>query len=156
DRSLEAESTYPYGPPIPIEPPPHANVPSTRVALLTWLVVLLVFGVGGFFMNQQELATLAALSGVFVAANVADVDPQWRERCYALGWVVPGLGFAASIIVGIDLWRSDLPGVVRGVLVFASACAAGLAILSVATPVANRIAQTLFGVQHPGHLARLS
>ena len=138
-----------------VEPPP-SHVPSTRVALLTWLVVLLVFGAGGLVMGQQELALLSALAGVFVAANVADVDRQWRELYYALGWVVPGLAFAGGIVLGVDLWRTDLPGLARGALVMASACAAGLAVLSVATPVANRIARILLGVERPGHLARLS
>jgi len=138
------------------EPPLHPGVPNTRVALLTWLAILLLFGAGGLVMGQQELALLSALAGVFVAANVADVDPQWRELYYALGWVVPGLGFAGGILLGVDLWRSDLPGVARGVLVMASACAAGLAVLSVATPVADRMARTLLGIAHPGHLARLS
>ena len=135
---------------------PPSRVPNTRVALLTWLVVLLVFGAGGLVMGQQELALLSALAGVFVAANVADVDPQWRELYYALGWVVPGLAFAGGIVLGVDLWRTDLPGLARGALVMASACAAGLAVLSVATPVANRIARILLGVERPGHLARLS
>jgi hypothetical protein len=152
---LEVPPPFDAGAPVATSEP-HANVPSTRVALLTWLVVLLVFGAGGLVMGQQELALLAALSGVFVAANIADVDPQWRELYYALGWVVPGLAFAGGIVLGVDLWRSNLPGVARGALVMASACAAGLAVLSVATPVANRMAQTLLGVARPGHLARLS
>jgi membrane protease YdiL (CAAX protease family) len=140
----------------PLAPIPSPHVPSTRVALLSWLAILVVFGAGGLLMGQQELALLAALAGVFVAANVADVDPQWRELYYALGWVVPGMGFAGGILLGVDLWRSQLPLAARSLLVMLSACAAGLSVLSVATPVADRIARRWLHAERPGHLLRLT
>jgi len=151
-----APGTEPGTWPDPFTPPLHAHVPSTRVALLSWLGILVVFGAGGLLLGQQELALLAALAGVFVAANVADVDPQWRELYYALGWVIPGLGFAGGILLGVDLWRSGLPLTARAALVLLCACAAGLSVLSVATPAANRMAKVLLGADRPGHLLRLS
>ncbi|MEO5880013.1 MAG: CPBP family intramembrane glutamic endopeptidase [Candidatus Eisenbacteria bacterium] len=118
--------------------------------------MLVTFGVGGVLLGQQELALLAAIAGIFVAARAADSDPGWRELYSALGWVVPTLGFVMSLAVGAAIWQSSLPDLARGALVLVSACVAGLAILTVPTPVANTLARALFRDPQPGHVLRLS
>ena len=95
--------------------PAPASMPGLPLprALVVWLVLLLGFGVGGVALGQQELAMLAAFAGIFVAANAADADRGWRELYYAIGWVVPALGFAASMAVAAAIWKSPLPGFTR-------------------------------------------
>lgn len=130
--------------------------PDLSRGLLVWLVVLLAFGVGGVVFGQQELALLAAAAGIFVAAHAADADSGWRELYYALRWVVPTLGFVMSIAVGAAIWQSSMPGLLRGGLVFFSACVAGLSVLSFPSRVANMMARALFREASPGHVLRLS
>jgi len=124
--------------------------------LLIWLALLLAFGVGGLLFGQQELAMLSAVAGIFVAAHAADRHRGWRELYFALGWVVPALGFVVSLAVGLQLWQSSLPSLLRGALVLLSACCAGLAILTVPSPVGSALARFLFREPQPGHVLRLS
>ncbi len=139
--------------------PPESPVergPSLPRALLAWLLILLVFGIGGMLAGQQELAFLAAAAGIFVAAQAADANRGWRELYFALGWVVPALGFVAGLAFGLAIWQSPMPGLARAALAMVSACAAGLAVLTVPTPVGSAIARALFRDPAPGHVLRLS
>lgn len=146
-------------PPL-LEAAPLAAAPpsglSLNRALIFWLALLIVFGVGGLILGQQELALLAAFAGIFVAAHAADVDRGWRELYWALGWIVPALGFIAAIAIGGAIWQSDLPGLVRGALVLLASVGAGLAVLSVPSMVADRFARALFREPRPGHLLRVT
>jgi hypothetical protein len=157
---LEAQSAAETVPPPAAEahaPPLHEPpVPTTRVALVVWLAMLVAFGVGGALFHQEELALLAAFSGVFVAANVADEDRQWRELYYVLGWVPPVLGVLFSAAVGAYLWKSALPGVERAVLAMLSAGAAGLAVAIVPSPIADRAARAVLMAERPRHLLHLT
>lgn len=121
-------------------------------ALLVWLILLLGFGVGGTFLGQQELALLAAFAGVFVAANAADADRGWRELYYALGWVVPALGFASSMAVAAAIWKSPLPGFTRAGLVVVSSIAAGISVLTVPPFAGRALSKFLFGDPEPHRL----
>src|SRR5882672_8945930 len=139
-----------------LPPPPPPGLPSIPRALLIWLGILVIFGVGGVLLGEQELALLAAFSGVFVAARAADEDTNWRELYFVLGWVVPVLGFILSMAVGFAIWKSDLPGFTRAALFLMASCSAGVAVVSVATPAADFMVRVLFHEPQPGHLLRLS
>ena len=164
----DSNQTPPHEPPLPPEPYDPSPAASHDVvqrlaagsspglplprALLLWLVLLLGFGLGGVAFGQQELALLAAFAGVFVAANAADADRGWRELYYALGWVVPGLGFASSMAVAAAIWKSPLPDLTRAGLVLVASIAAGISILT-APPFAGRaISKFLFHEAEPHRL----
>ncbi len=125
-------------------------------ALLVWLALLVAFGVGGVLLGQQELALLAAFAGVFVAANAADVDRGWRELYYALGWVVPVLGFVSSMAVAAAIWKGPLPLTTRAVLVFVSSLAAGISVFTASPRTGTILARFLFRDPQPGHRLRLA
>jgi len=61
-----------------------------------------------------------------------------------------------SFVVAAGVWQTGLPLLARGALVLVAACCAGLAILTVPEPIANRIAGRLFRDPRPGHVLRLS
>jgi len=168
-RMRDSNQTPPDEPPFPAPPsfefepsvsavevlaPPAP--PSIGRPLVVWLVLLLAFGLGGMLIGQQELALLAAFSGIFVAANAADVDRGWRELYYALGWVVPAFGFFSSMAISAAIWKSPLPLSTRALLVLIASIAAGLSVLSVPTFVGNAIARFLFRDPAPSHLLRLA
>ena len=134
--------------------PAPASMPGLPLprALVVWLVLLLGFGVGGVALGQQELAMLAAFAGIFVAANAADADRGWRELYYAIGWVVPALGFAASMAVAAAIWKSPLPGFTRAGLVVVSSVAAGISVLCIPPFAGRALAKFLFHDPDPYRL----
>lgn len=138
------------------DPPGPAELPPTRRVLLVWLGILVTLGLGGMLLGQQELALLAAFSGVFVAAHVADVDPQWRDLYRVLSWVTPTGGFMIAGALGFYLSRSDLPAPLRVALVLICAFTMGLSIALVAGPVADRAARTLLHAERPRHVLHLA
>jgi len=160
----------PFDPAAPVEVTPDPASPAAGAepapeftsrmslprALIVWLVLLLAFGVGGILLGQQELALLAAFAGVFVAANAADVDRGWRELYYALGWVVPVLGFFSSMAVAAAIWKGPLPFTSRAVLVFVSSLAAGVSVITAPPMTGTILARFLFRDPRPGHRLRLA
>lgn len=125
-------------------------------ALLAWLVMLVLFGAGGLLFNEQELALLSAVSGIFVVAHAADISRTWRDLYAVLGWVLPALGFATSFAIGLTLWQSDLPGVTRALMLLISACAAGFAVLLMHAPIATRITRAVLRDPVPSHVTTLA
>jgi membrane protease YdiL (CAAX protease family) len=150
-------STSPAYPPW--QSPPSAHGVRIRGALSAWLVILSVFGVGGLLFGQQDLAALVALSGVFVAAQAADLDARWGDlyRILSLGFV----GLCTSILFAVA-WMlqqsppSDLSPSVR-IAVEIIAAVGGLVMVATAVrPVADLLVRAVFRERESTHSLRLA
>jgi hypothetical protein len=145
----------------PSEPPPsHVVLPDSERAargLATWLGLLLVFGLGGLVLRMEELSAMVALSGLYVLAQAADVDPRWRYLHYSVTWIVPAGGVIAAVVIGYQIFvEAPLPPSVRMWAAPALLFAAVLCGASAARPVANFVAVLLFRVERPSHTLRLT
>ncbi len=128
----------------------------TTTGLTMWFVVLALFGVGGLLFGQEELALLAAVAGLFVAAQAADFDPQWRMLHLVLAWVVPFAGTAGFVALGFMFRTSPEPGVLGGALVglcFGGALASALTLFR---PFSHALATYLFRRPDSSHTTRLA
>src|SRR5580765_3028571 len=94
--AADAFATEPDLEPVEAAPPPI----DSRCGLLVWLLLLVVFGVGGVLTGQSELALLVAMSGIFVAAQAADLDERWSLFYHLVAWVVPVGGAAMYVTMG--------------------------------------------------------
>jgi len=123
--------------------------------LLAWLISIVVLGLVGLLFGQQELAALTALTGLFVAAQSADMDPRWRPLYYSLAWLVPAGGgtvFVSLIPLIRDSGSSEpWRGLMTGLCVVSAAICALLAW----RPVAAAVARALFRQEPPNHELRL-
>jgi hypothetical protein len=135
---------------------PPAEGLDTRRGLAAWLALLLVVGLGGIAVGQAEAAGLAALAGLFIAAQAADLDPRWKLLYWMLTWVVPigsALAFAATIALALE---SDLAAPAQLFMAAYGAAAAGACLLLVARPVVDPVAVRLFREDPPTHALRLA
>src|SRR5439155_11530233 len=103
---------------VPGFPPERSRIGRS---LIGWLVALVAFGVGGVILGMGELALLMALTGMFVAAQAADVDPVIDPLYYAIAWVAPLSGAAAALAIDVQIYlHSPLPAPARAALVSSS------------------------------------
>ena len=124
--------------------------------LTIWFAVLVTAGLGGVLLHLDELAALASIAGLFVAAQAADLDRQWRMLHFMLSWVVPVAGVAAFISLAYMLegtqvqapWGSFLTGMCVG-----GAIASGLTLFR---PFANALAAWMFHTDQPSRTLRLA
>lgn len=87
---------------------PHGPIAG---ALLVWLVLLLVFGVGALLVGYPEAAVLVALAGLLVAAQAADLDPELIVLHQMTAWVVPVGGLVAcAMFAGLLGFMPESPG----------------------------------------------
>lgn len=128
----------------------------TTRGLTIWFVLLATTGLLGVLFHFDELAALAAIAGLFAAAQAADLDQQWRMLYFMLSWVVPLAGVAGFISLAQMLgsaplaapWGSLLVGTCVG-----GAIASGLTLFR---PFANALAEAMFRTNHPSHTLRLA
>jgi CAAX protease family protein len=128
----------------------------TTRGLTVWFALLAFFGVGGLLIGQQELAALAAVSGLFVAAQAADLDPQWRMLHYMLAWVVPGCGVAAFVALGSMMLSAPVAGAWNGPLVAFCLVGAVASALTLFRPFTAALAARLFRHAPSTHTVRLA
>ena len=130
--------------------------PASRKSLLPWLAIVTIAGIGGLLAGQAELAVLTVLGGLFAVAHAADLDPSRAFAYNALAWVVPVGSALAFGLLGVSLQESNLPAVQRtiGLAVAALGAAASLGIGY--RPMAQALAQTLFGVAETSRALRLA
>ncbi len=125
-------------------------------ALFVWLYVLIVFGVGGLLLGQQELALLVAVSGVVVAAHAADYHPRFEllYRCVSVALI----GLCGATLFGLaEYLRKNGPGGSLGIVIPAFSVLSGLALLATGIPVVGRrLARAVFGAKGDSHSARLA
>ena len=137
-------------------PAPGAPRWPAEKGLLFWLAILTVFGLGGAFFGEQELALLVALAGLFVTAQAADLEPRWAGLYRGVSWVIPIATATVFAALAVLIFQGDLPIGPKSLLLgFASASA--LACLATgARPVADGLAWMLLRADPPSHILRLS
>lgn len=118
-------------------------LPASR-AFPVWLLLILLPGVGGLLFNLQEMAGLVALAGLFIAAQAADVDPQWLVLNAILSVIVPVGGCASFAMLAAFVWHTDAPSAVRFAGTAFCSAAAAFALLSWWPGVAGALARVLF------------
>ncbi|MGH7740447.1 MAG: CPBP family intramembrane glutamic endopeptidase [Candidatus Eiseniibacteriota bacterium] len=126
----------------PADEPPGRRTPT--VALAVWLLLLFVCGVGGIALQLQELAALVALAGLFIAAQAADVDPQWFLLNRVLSVVVPVGGCASFAMLAVFVYQGEGTPALRFAGSAFCAAAALFAILTAWPAVARRLTRLLF------------
>jgi glycosyltransferase involved in cell wall biosynthesis len=149
-RAQGADASFPPG------QAPGAHRWPAEKGLLFWLLILAVFGVGGVLLGEQELALLVAISGLFVTAQAADLEPRWASLYRALSWVVPVATAAVFAALAVLIFQGDLAIGPKSILLgFASASAAACLATGL-RPVADGLARMLLRADPPSHILRLS
>ncbi len=123
--------------------------------LLVWLVVLSVTGGLSILLGLQEAAFLVVLSGLFVAAQAADLYPGQRHLYWVLAWTVPVSGAA---VFGTLVWivsRME-PTPLQMIVIASSAAAALVSLLTLFRPFADVLSRVMFRHQEPSHALRLA
>jgi hypothetical protein len=118
--------------------------PNPRVALAVWLLLLLIPGIGGLLLHLQELAGLVALAGLFIAAQAADMDPQWFVLNSVLSLIVPVGGSLSFAALAVFVWQGDSPEAARAVATLFCAAASLFALASAWPNVARWLVRVLF------------
>ena len=131
-------------------------IAASRQALVVWFFILLVFGVGGLILGQQELAMMVAVSGVVMAAHAADYHPR-LTLLYQLVSITL-IGTCASTLFGLAIYLRTSGGTGPGATVVPLfSLLAGVVMLSTAAPpVARALARVLFGARGESHSFRLA
>jgi hypothetical protein len=146
------------GPALPADPPADPVSPTGLPGgprLGTWLVVLSLTGLISVVFNLQEAGFLVVLSGLFVAAQAADLYPQQRQLYWALTWTVPVIGAAVFTLFAVIVSRMD-PLPLQMIVVAVSAMSALVSLLTMFRPFSDTLARALFRDQPPSHALRLA
>jgi hypothetical protein len=123
--------------------------------LLLWLLILGAAGGISLVFQLQEAAILIALSGLFVAAQAADLYPGQRYLYRLLSWTVPVTG--AAVFTAIAYMVSGMEPSPLQMTVVAVAVASALACLvTVLPPVADALSLAMFRNEPPSHALRLA
>ena len=127
-----------------------------ETGLVFWLVILALFGVGGVLLGEQELALLVAMSGLFVAAQAADLEPRWAGLYRALAWVVPVATAAVFALLAVLIFQANLGIGLKSVLLGFAGASAAVCLTGGLRPVADGLARLLLGADPPSRSLRLS
>lgn len=141
------------------EPPPEEFPPprpNPRLALAVWLLLLFLPGIAGLVLHLQELAALVALAGLFIAAQAADMDPQWFPLNTMLSLVVPIGGCASFAMLASLILQGDAPRMMRFLGAEVSGVAALFALFTWYPPVARRLTHLLFRTVEDSNTLRLA
>lgn len=136
------------------EPQPEETIPGGP-RLLVWLIVLLVAGAASLIFNLQEAAFLVALSGLFVAAQAADINHGHRPLYWSLTWVVPVGGAIMYSTFAFIIARGE-PAPLQVPMVAIAAASAIVSLLTILPLVSNVLVRILFRGQEPSHALRLA
>jgi membrane protease YdiL (CAAX protease family) len=145
-------------PPIPERSGPAAPDLSARVAsgLRFWFVLITGLGVASFVLGQGDVAALAALAGLCVAAQAADIDARWQMLHVLLSWVVPAGGAIMLVMMGLLLAQGGPTRPAELAMVGLSYAAAVASLLVAARPLAQALARVWFRVPEPSRTLRLA
>jgi hypothetical protein len=139
---------------VPPAAPEAEHIERVRRGLVLWFAGLVVLGAGGLFLRQTELAGLAAIAGLFVAAHAADLDARWKPLHYALSWVVPAGGAMAYVAVGGFILQQGEASPLHRVAAVSCFVGAVLLFLTYFRPVSNALAR--FWFHDTSHVLRLA
>jgi glycosyltransferase involved in cell wall biosynthesis len=140
----------------PSGPPPGAPRWPPDTGLVYWLVALALFGGGGVLFGEQELALLVAMSGLFVAAQAADLEPRWAGLYRALAWVVPVATAAVFASIAVLIFQADLGIGLKSILLGSAGASAAACLAAGLPPFADGLARLLLGADPPSRSLRLS
>jgi hypothetical protein len=142
--------------PAPIPALSPEAVERSRRALGVWLIILLVFGVGGVLFGQQEMALMVAISGVVIAAHAADFHPRFELLYRALSVVL--IGMCGVTLLGLAaVLRQSSPGGPLGAVIPSVTVVFGLLMFATGLPrVGMGLARFLFGARGDSHSFRLA
>jgi Type II CAAX prenyl endopeptidase Rce1-like len=148
------------GAPLPeLEAPralsPELGTPDVSQGLTWWLILIVGLGLLSVTLGQNDVAMLAVLTGLCVAAQAADADPRWRVLHSLLAWIVPVGGAVMLGAMGFLLADGGTSG--PGAAAMIGLCAGGsLTSLMVALrPFANALVAFWFR-SPPSHTLRLA
>jgi CAAX prenyl protease-like protein len=153
EQGLEGDSAMAALPPGSA---PLAQRRAAETGLVFWLAALAVFGGGGVLLGEQELALLTAVSGLFVAAQAADLEPRWEMLYRALSWVVPLSTAAVFVALAIMIFQGNLPIASKSVLLGFTSASALACLAAGLRPVGDGLARLLLRADPPSHILRLS
>ena len=128
----------------------------TTRGLTIWFAVLVTAGLGGVLLHLDELAALSSIAGLFVAAQAADLDRQWRMLYFMLSWVVPVAGVAAFISLAFMLESAQLQAPWGSLLTGLCVGGAIASALTLFRPFANALAAWMFRAEQPSRTLRLA
>lgn len=154
-----ADSSAP-GEPLPVTEtvpaiPPEA-VERSRWALQIWFGILVIFGIGGLLLGQQELALLVAVSGVIVAAHAADFHSRFSLLYRTVSFALIAL-CGSTLVAMAAYFRLAPPAGLAGVIVPALSLVSGLLMFATGIPaVGMSLAHALFGARGDSHSYRLA
>ena len=138
-------------PAIPLE-----AVERSHWALRIWFGVLVVFGIGGLLLGQQELALLVAIAGVIVAAHAADFHPRFSLLYRTVSFALIGL-CGSTLVAMAAYFRINPPSGIAGVIVPALSLVSGLLMFATGIPVVGMgLSHALFGARGDSHSYRLA
>jgi Type II CAAX prenyl endopeptidase Rce1-like len=140
------------------EPPglPASEKRAIARALVVWLACLVLFGAGGVFFGQQEMAALVAFAGLYVISHAADADPEWNLLYHFVGWTVPLAGAVGFVTMAISIWRGDDSLPLRAGMAVFSFGAAAFSLATLLPPVARSLVATMFRTSADSHTLRLT
>lgn len=133
---------------------PGAGLPGGP-RLLAWLIVLGVTGAASLVFQLQEAAALIAMSGMFVAAQAADLYPDRRFLYRMIEWTVPVIGAIVFGALGFVVSQQEPAPLQIAVMAF-SAAAALVSLATLLPPLADALSRVFFRRQAPSHALRLA
>jgi membrane protease YdiL (CAAX protease family) len=149
------------GPEVPpISEPPSLATPdlAARVAsgLRFWFALIAGLGVASFLLGQGDVAALAALAGLCVAAQAADIDARWQMLHVLLSWVVPAGGAVMLVMIGLLLAQGGPARPAEMAMIGLCFAAAAASLLVAARPFAQALARAWFHTPEPSRTLRLA
>ncbi len=142
----------------PAAPPPLPPLSSRpiKLGLWTWFAAIVVFGVGGVVFGQSDLAILAALSGVVIAARAADLTPRWEVPYTLVSLAFIGLCTLSFVAIAWWFRSADVAPATRTALQILCLASAALLAATGLRPVSDPLARAFFHVSRSTHTLRLA
>ncbi len=131
------------------------QTPDIAAGLSLWLVLIVGLGLVSVTLGQTDVAMLAVLSGLCVAAQSADADPRWRGLHTLLAWIVPVGGAVLLGMMGVLLAQSDIGGPGSAAMIGLCVGGAATSLLVALRPFANALTVMWFRAP-PSYTLRLA
>jgi hypothetical protein len=112
--------------------------------LRIWTAIVAGVGVGALGLGQAELATLAAVAGLFAVAQAADLNSRFQLLHRLVAWVVPVGAAGTFATVATFLRQSDRQGPARELAVAVAILGGVISLAMLSGPWARAVAGALF------------
>ena len=131
------------------------RTPDVGRGLTWWLILIVGLGLLSVTLGQTDVAMLAVLTGLCVAAQAADADPRWRGLHNLLAWIVPVGGAVMLGAMGFLLAGGDTAGPAAAAMIGLCAGGALTSLMVAFRPFANALVGFWFRTP-PSHTLRLA